>query len=75
VIFWTDYDTVQLRYACGTIKLSPTETQPYAYYFVLVRSRAFNDIGYLNYLIDELLMEKTKTRDISFMFNQPSCIN
>jgi hypothetical protein len=73
VIFATDYTRVQLRYACGTVRLAVNETQGFSYYFVLVRNRNFTDLEVLEDLMDENL--KKRTNDIAFMFNQPSCIN
>jgi hypothetical protein len=44
VIVYTDYVNIQLRFACGVM---PSSSTPYTYYFILVRSRAFNSLPLL----------------------------
>jgi hypothetical protein len=74
VIMFTDYDNIELRYACGTYETA-TGPKPHSYYFVLVRSRNFDSVKIFGIILDYLKTTGVSLNDLIFLYNRPDCIN
>ena len=73
VVVYTDYDNIQLRFACGEYQDNNAK-QLYTYYFILVRSRSFNNLPILVKALD-LLNGIKHDETIVWLHNEPSCKN
>lgn len=69
VIVFTDYKNIQLRFACGP---RPDMIQPYTYYFLLVRDRAFNNLPILAQAFN-MLNQLQQDETFVWLHNDPSC--